>query len=122
MIGRMLQAAGRDSSLAEIGVPSARRWTTRRSRRFTSWSEQLSARDDDDVPFRIALWLNFAADHLDRHPSPRYAGARRAFANQTPGGLAVVNADDRVVMEKAARTAAQRVLFSPSGAIDQACR
>ena len=49
-----------------------------------------------------------------------YADAKaRIFARQTPADWAVVNADDHVVMEKASHARAQRVLFSPSGAIDQ---
>jgi UDP-N-acetylmuramoylalanine--D-glutamate ligase len=123
LVGRMLSAAGRDVLVGgNIGVP-------------------LSAQVDDSTPktvhvvevssfqlettttFRpwIALWLNFAADHLDRHPSiEAYAAAKaRIFANQTADDWAVVNADDSVVMEKAGRTRARQVSFSPAGSIDR---
>jgi len=123
LIGRMLREAGRDVLVGgNIGVP-------------------LSAQVDDSTPgtvhvvetssfqlettttFRpwISLWLNFAADHLDRHPSiEAYADAKaRVFANQTPDDWAVVNADDPVVMDKVAASRARRELFSPSGAIDR---
>jgi len=42
----------------------------------------------------ISLWLNFAADHLDRYASePEYFAAKfRMFENQTPEDFAVVNA------------------------------
>jgi UDP-N-acetylmuramoylalanine--D-glutamate ligase len=65
----------------------------------------------------IALWLNFADDHLDRHPTVEaYAAAKaRIFANQQPSDWAVVNADDPVVMSFSRGTAAQQVRFSPSG-------
>jgi UDP-N-acetylmuramoylalanine--D-glutamate ligase len=65
----------------------------------------------------IALWLNFAADHLDRHPTiEAYADAKaRIFANQGPDDWAVVNGDDTVVMEKARHGRARQAVFSPSG-------
>jgi UDP-N-acetylmuramoylalanine--D-glutamate ligase len=65
----------------------------------------------------IALWLNFADDHLDRHPTvDAYATAKaRIFANQTPDDWAIVNADDATVVEKSAGIAARRIEFSPSG-------
>jgi UDP-N-acetylmuramoylalanine--D-glutamate ligase len=70
----------------------------------------------------IALWLNFADDHLDRHPTvDAYAAAKaRIFANQTSDDWAVVNADDDTVMARSAGVAAQRVAFSPSGRRDAA--
>ena len=69
----------------------------------------------------ISLWLNFADDHLDRHPTiEAYADAKaRVFANQTAEDWAVVNADDAVVMDKARQGRARRVLFSPSGNVDE---
>ena len=123
LVGRMLSEAGREVLVGgNIGVP-------------------LSAQVDDSTPqtvhvvevssfqlettttFKpwIALWLNFAADHLDRHPSiEAYAAAKaRVFANQTDDDWAVVNADDAVVMEKAEQTRARRVSFSPAGSIDR---
>jgi UDP-N-acetylmuramoylalanine--D-glutamate ligase len=123
LVGRMLSAAGRDVLVGgNIGVP-------------------LSAQVDDSTPttvhvvevssfqlettrtFKpwIALWLNFAADHLDRHPSiEAYAAAKaRIFANQTADDWAVVNADDAVVMEQAGQTRARQVSFSPAGSIDR---
>ena len=58
----------------------------------------------------VAVWLNLAEDHLDWHPSmAEYAAAKaRIWANQSPGDLAVVNADDPHVMA-AARLAPGRV-------------
>jgi UDP-N-acetylmuramoylalanine--D-glutamate ligase len=65
----------------------------------------------------IALWLNFADDHLDRHPSVEaYATAKaRIVANQTSDDWMVVNADDPVVMARTAGSRARRVMFAPSG-------
>ena len=123
LIGRMLRAAGRDVLVGgNIGVP-------------------LSAQVDDSTPdtmhvvevssfqlettttFRpwMAVWLNFAADHLDRHPTiEAYADAKaRIFSNQGPDDWAVVNADDPVVMEKVRHGLARRAVFSPSGLTDE---
>jgi UDP-N-acetylmuramoylalanine--D-glutamate ligase len=67
------------------------------------------------------VWLNFAADHLDRHPSVGAYGAAKAriFANQEPGDWAVLNADDSEVLRLARTTAARRVMFSLEGRLDQ---
>ncbi|HTV10300.1 MAG TPA: UDP-N-acetylmuramoyl-L-alanine--D-glutamate ligase [Acidimicrobiales bacterium] len=51
----------------------------------------------------VSCWLNFSPDHLDWHPSlDHYSSAKaRIWANQKPGTVAVVNADDPVVVERA---------------------
>lgn len=48
----------------------------------------------------VATWLNFAPDHLDVHASVEaYEAAKaRIWAHLAPGGTAVANADDPVVM------------------------
>ena len=121
LIGRMLDADGRRVRVGgNIGVP-------------------LSAQVDDSTPdtvhvvetssfqletttsFRpwIAVWLNLADDHLDRHPSlDAYVSAKaRILAHQRPEDWAVINADDHVVMEQSAGSAAAKVQFALSGAI-----
>ena len=54
---------------------------------------------------RIAIWLNFAPDHLDRYPSMNeyYAAKLRIFENQTNDDWSVVNARD-VLPKLKART------------------
>jgi len=123
VIGRMLHAAGREVLVGgNIGVPLSAQ-VDDSTETTVHVVEVSSFQLETTTTFRpwIALWLNLAADHLDRHPSlEAYADAKaRIFANQTPADWAVVNADDRVVMEKAAHIAATRVLFSPSGEIEQ---
>jgi UDP-N-acetylmuramoylalanine--D-glutamate ligase len=46
---------------------------------------------------RVGLWMNFAPDHLDRHPSLEayYSAKARLFENQGPGDTAVVKLEDR---------------------------
>jgi UDP-N-acetylmuramoylalanine--D-glutamate ligase len=61
----------------------------------------------------VAVWLNFAEDHLDWHPTlDAYAAAKaRIWAHQTSDDVAVVNADDPVVMRWAARAPSRVVTF-----------
>jgi len=70
---------------------------------------------------RIAVWLNFAADHLDRHRSvEEYAAAKaRIFASQTADDWALVNAEDPTVMARSEGIAAARVTFSPTSLPDE---
>lgn len=62
----------------------------------------------------ISVVLNFSPDHLDRHATVAdYRGAKaRIFANQRETDVAVVNADDPVVMRMAARGRARLLPFS----------
>jgi UDP-N-acetylmuramoylalanine--D-glutamate ligase len=123
LVGRMLTAAGRRVLVGgNIGVA-------------------LSAQVDESTPdtlhvvetssFQlettstfhpwIAVWLNFADDHLDRHPTvDAYARAKaRIFANQQADDWAVVNADDELVRRYSDTARARRVFFSLEGALDQ---
>jgi UDP-N-acetylmuramoylalanine--D-glutamate ligase len=58
---------------------------------------------------QVAVWMNFAPDHLDRHPSlEAYRAAKlRIFSNQTPSDTAVINGD-----ENYPPLTARRVTFS----------
>lgn len=62
---------------------------------------------------QVAVWLNLAADHLDWHPDlEAYAAAKaRIWEFQQDGDLAVVNADDPVVMKWAASAPAAVTTF-----------
>jgi UDP-N-acetylmuramoylalanine--D-glutamate ligase len=61
----------------------------------------------------VAVWLNFAEDHLDWHPSlEAYAEAKsRIWANQSAADVAVANADDPVVMRWADQAPSRVVRF-----------
>ena len=122
VIGRMLRAAGREVLVGgNIGVPLSAQ-VDESTPDTVHVVETSSFQLETTTTFRpwIALWLNFAADHLDRHPTiEAYADAKaRVFASQGPEDWAVVNADDPVVLEKARRGRARRVVFSPSGMTD----
>ena len=66
----------------------------------------------------VAVWLNLAQDHLDWHPDmAHYAAAKaRVWANQRPGDVAVVNAEDPVVLGAASRAPSRVVTFGGPGA------
>jgi UDP-N-acetylmuramoylalanine--D-glutamate ligase len=119
LLGRMFREAGRDVLVGgNIGVPLSAQ-VEASAPETVHVVEVSSFQLETTVTFRpwIALWLNFAADHLDRHPTVEaYAAAKaRIFANQTPADWAVVNADDPTVMARSRGIAARRVTFSPSG-------
>ena len=121
VIGRMLRAEGRQALVGgNIGVPLSAQ-VDESTPETLHVVEVSSFQLETTTTFRpwISLWLNFADDHLDRHPSiEAYAAAKaRVFANQTPDDWAVVNADDRVVMERSAHIRARRIPFSPSGRV-----
>jgi UDP-N-acetylmuramoylalanine--D-glutamate ligase len=121
LVGRMLNAAGRDVLVGgNIGVPLSAQ-VDASTPQTIHVVEASSFQLDTTTTFRpwIALWLNFADDHLDRHPTvDAYAAAKaRIFAHQTPDDWAVVNADDATVVAMSAGIAARRVEFSPSGHI-----
>ncbi|MEZ5208627.1 MAG: UDP-N-acetylmuramoyl-L-alanine--D-glutamate ligase [Acidimicrobiales bacterium] len=58
----------------------------------------------------VATWLNFAPDHLDNHGSlEAYEAAKaRIWADLAPGGTAVANGDDPVVMRHVVPSATTR--------------
>jgi UDP-N-acetylmuramoylalanine--D-glutamate ligase len=119
LLGRMFTEAGRDVLVGgNIGVPLSAQ-VDASTPDTVHVVEVSSFQLETTVTFRpwIALWLNFADDHLDRHPTvDAYAAAKaRVFANQQATDWAVVNADDATVMARSRGIAAQRVMFSPSG-------
>lgn len=122
IVGRMLSAAGHHVLVGgNIGVPLSSQVEASTPESFHV-VEASSFQLETTTTFRpwIALWTNFADDHLDRHPDVRsYAAAKaRIFANQTADDWAVINADDPEVMSSSRSTRARRVLFSPCGGVD----
>ena len=121
LIGRMLTAAHRTATVGgNIGVPLSSQVDGSTPETFhvvEASSFQLEA----TTTFRpwMAVWLNLADDHLDRHASLEvYASAKaRVVANQTSTDWALLNADDPVVMRYGQSTHARQVAFSVSGAV-----
>jgi UDP-N-acetylmuramoylalanine--D-glutamate ligase len=123
LIGRMLEAAGRKTLVGgNIGTPLSAQVDQSTSDTIHV-VETSSFQLETTTTFRpwIAVWLNFAADHLDRHPSvAAYAAAKaRIFANQHQNDWAVLNADDPEVIRQARGTSARQVLFSLEGVIGE---
>ncbi|MBI2834849.1 MAG: UDP-N-acetylmuramoyl-L-alanine--D-glutamate ligase [Acidobacteria bacterium] len=69
----------------------------------------------------IAVFLNFSADHLDRHASiEEYATAKcRIFENQTERDWAVINADDPDVVRMARHGRARTLRFALDTPLDE---
>jgi UDP-N-acetylmuramoylalanine--D-glutamate ligase len=121
LVGRMLSAAGEHVMVGgNIGTPLSAQ-VEQSTAKTVHVVETSSFQLETTTTFRpwIAVWLNFADDHLDRHPTVEaYAAAKaRIFANQQASDWAVVNADDAEVMRRARGGAAQRVEFSLAGSI-----
>jgi UDP-N-acetylmuramoylalanine--D-glutamate ligase len=119
LIGRMLTAAGRTALVGgNIGTPLSAQ-VDQSTSETVHVVETSSFQLETTTTFHpwIAVWLNFAADHLDRHPSvDAYAAAKaRIFANQRESDWAVLNADDPEVLSRAHGSASRQVLFSLEG-------
>src|SRR5438067_13297192 len=87
-------------------------WTAPRKNEFDVLTVEVSSFQLETVKsFRpgIAVWLNFAPDHLVRYRSVAdYRAAKlRIFENQTPEDVAVVNAADSLP-----KIAARKITFS----------
>jgi UDP-N-acetylmuramoylalanine--D-glutamate ligase len=121
LIGRMLEAAGRNVMVGgNIGTPLSAQVEDATADTIHV-VETSSFQLETTTTFHpwIAVWLNFADDHLDRHPTvASYAAAKaRIFANQDAGDWAVLNADDPAVLEHARGAAARRAMFSLEGRV-----
>jgi UDP-N-acetylmuramoylalanine--D-glutamate ligase len=122
LVGRILAADGRRVLVGgNIGVPVSTQ-VDESTPDTLHVVEASSFQLETTSAFRpwIAVWLNVADDHLDRHPTVHaYVEAKaRIFANQTADDWAVVNADDPLVMARSEGARSQRVTFSLAGATD----
>jgi UDP-N-acetylmuramoylalanine--D-glutamate ligase len=96
LLAQMLNACGQKSiACGNIGKPLSE--VAREKNKFDVLTVEVSSFQLETIKtFRpsIALWLNFAPDHLDRYPSvAEYRAAKlRIFENQTEDDVAIVNA------------------------------
>ena len=119
LLGRMVAAEGRHVLVGgNIGVPLSSQ-VDDSTPETIHLVEVSSFQLETTTTFRpwIALWLNLADDHGDRHPDvATYAAAKaRIFANQRAEDWAVVNLEDPIVMAHSVGIASRRVGFSPLG-------
>ncbi len=116
LLGALLRGTGIPATVAgNIGIPlcdvvpdlPAGHWVA---------AEISSFQLETTAAFRpaVALLLNLAPNHLDRHADlEEYYGTKaRIFAAQEAGDCAVLNADDPQVLARAGETRARRVAFS----------
>jgi UDP-N-acetylmuramoylalanine--D-glutamate ligase len=116
LVGRMLEASGKHVLVGgNIGVPLSAH-VDRSTPETLHVVEASSFQLETTETFHpwIAALLNLSADHLDRHPDEAaYARAKgRIFANQGPGDLAVVDADQPAALDLAATSRARQVRYS----------
>jgi UDP-N-acetylmuramoylalanine--D-glutamate ligase len=111
LIAQMLNACGqRTIACGNIGKPLSQ--VVRDQSKLDVLTVEVSSFQLETIKtFRpqIALWLNFAPDHLDRYSSvAEYRTAKlRLFENQTAEDFAIVNASENIAQIKA-----QRLTFS----------
>ncbi len=121
LIGRMLTAAHRTIAVGgNIGVPLSSQ-VEASTPETVHVVEASSFQLESTTTFKswMAVWLNVAADHLDRHHDlDSYVQAKaRILANQTPDDWAVLNADDDAVKSCARTASSTRVWFSLAGTV-----
>ena len=123
LVGELLRDAGLPTQVGgNIGTPLVSLVEGSREDGFTVIelsSFQLEA--VEQLHLFAAVLLNITPDHLDRYASmDDYAAAKaRIFINQTPGDLAVLNADDERAAKMNTRTEAHVVYFSRRRPLDE---
>ena len=116
LLGEMLKATGfRTFVGGNIGVPLISA-VDQLSKDGVAVTELSSFQLETVQGFRphVAVLLNLTPNHLDRHPSfEAYVRAKQQiFRNQTAENIAVLNADDPIVMGLVPAIAAQKIFFS----------
>jgi UDP-N-acetylmuramoylalanine--D-glutamate ligase len=116
LIGKLLQAAGKSVLVGgNIGIPLiqlARQAKPQDLLVAEVSSFQLEA--TRDFRPKVAVFLNFFADHLDRHADlwAYWDAKNKLFANQTAEDFAVLNADDLGLSQLVGKLSSQVVTFS----------
>lgn len=120
LVGALLEAAGIVTFTGgNLGEPLA----AHADERFGAVVLEVSSFQMERAPtFRpeVSVLLNVTPDHLDRYPDlDAYARAKgNAFANQGPGDVAVVPANDPICLAQAHRGGGRVVTFGPGGDFD----
>jgi UDP-N-acetylmuramoylalanine--D-glutamate ligase len=122
LLGAMLKQAGLPSHVAgNIGTPLCRVAPSLAAGEFVV-AELSSFQLETIKKFRprVALLLNLAPDHLDRYDRVEdyYQAKVRIFENQRPSDVAIVNADDPLVLQVVAQARGRRIAFSRTRPLD----
>jgi UDP-N-acetylmuramoylalanine--D-glutamate ligase len=115
LIGAVHRAAGLPVAVAgNVGTPVTR-FAGALAPGATVVCEASSFQLEDSAAFapEVGVFLNFAEDHLDRHPdSEQYLDAKlRLFAHQVAGDYAVVNASEPALRGRELGGSAKRVWY-----------
>lgn len=113
LVAAMLEASGKPAVAAgNIGLPLAD-GVRRDVDVIVAEVSSFQLHSTDSFHPVVAVWLNFAPDHLDWHTDlESYARDKaRIWAHQSDEDVAVVNADDSVVMKWAAEAPSRIVTF-----------
>ena len=100
LVGRILAAAGMGGDpCGNYGVPLAE--VVMKAEPPAAVALELSSFQLETIRTLkpdVAVWLNFAPDHMDRYPTVEayYAAKLRVFENQTPSDTAVVRSGERL--------------------------
>ena len=118
MIAAIRRAAGRPAAVAgNVGVPLSS-LTDQLDTGTAVVCEVSSFQLEDTIAFdpEVAVFLNFSADHLDRHGNWQdYLAAKlRLFERQQVSDTAVLNADDAVIAPSSIGGVADRIWFGTS--------
>ncbi|MDE2483887.1 MAG: UDP-N-acetylmuramoyl-L-alanine--D-glutamate ligase, partial [candidate division NC10 bacterium] len=122
LLGAMLKQAGLPSHVAgNIGTPLCRVAPSLGAGEFVV-TELSSFQLETIKEFRprVALLLNLAPDHLDRYTRVEdyYWAKARIFENQRLSDVAIVNADDPLVLQATALARGRRIAFSRTRPLD----
>ncbi|WP_432822418.1 UDP-N-acetylmuramoyl-L-alanine--D-glutamate ligase [Trichloromonas sp.] len=122
VMGNIFQAWGKQTFVGgNLGTPlieavDGRRWDWGVAELSSFQLEAIAAFHP-----RYALLLNLTEDHLDRYPDmASYVAAKmRMFENMAADDIAVLNAEDALVMQATAAIRPRRVFFSSARVADQ---
>lgn len=120
LIGEIMRVAGRQPIVAgNIGEPLIAAVDFEKPRTYVLELSSFQLESVDTFHANVALLLNITPDHMDRYPDlESYAAAKyRIFRNQVAGDVAIINAEERRVVERASSVRVWR--FSATGKPDQ---
>jgi len=113
LVGRMLEASGTRAPVAgNIGFPLVDLLDAEGTDVVVAEVSSFQLAFAWKIRPRVAAWLNFAPNHLDWHETLESYRAAKAqiFANQGRGDVAVVNAEDPVVLDSVKNSSVEQVV------------